>query len=84
MIFSERDVMPPHLLRKCQNMMNEVYFEVMKNVVKPWMVQAAAGKSWLYQQDGTPAHTSDLVQTWCKENLDMFLSKEFWPHVIQI
>ncbi|QQP48859.1 Transposable element tcb2 transposase [Caligus rogercresseyi] len=39
----------------------------------------AAGRPYLYQQDGAPAHTSNLVQNWCLENLDMFWSKEFWP-----
>ncbi|QQP41543.1 Transposable element tcb1 transposase [Caligus rogercresseyi] len=44
-----------------------------------WMTQIAAGRPYLYQQDGAPAHTSNLVQNWCLENLDMFCSKEFWP-----
>ncbi|QQP55552.1 Transposable element tcb1 transposase [Caligus rogercresseyi] len=34
---------------------------------------------YLYQQDGVPAHTSNLVQNWCLKNLDMFWSKDFWP-----
>ncbi|QQP50530.1 Transposable element tcb1 transposase [Caligus rogercresseyi] len=50
-----------------------------QTVVKPWMTQIAAGRPYLYQQDGAPAHTSNLVQNWCLENLDMFWSKEFWP-----
>ena len=78
-ISNEEDVMPPQFFGKGQNMMKEVYLDVMKTMVKPWMVQVAAGKPWLYQQDRAPAHTSKLVQTWCDENLDMFWSKEFWP-----
>ncbi|QQP35870.1 Transposable element tcb2 transposase [Caligus rogercresseyi] len=55
----------------------EVYLDVMQTVVKPWMTQIAAGRPYLYQQDGASAHTSNLVQNWCLENLDMFWSKEF-------
>ncbi|QQP42134.1 Transposable element tcb1 transposase [Caligus rogercresseyi] len=62
-----------------QNVNKEVYLDVMQTVVKPWMTQIAAGRPYLYQQDGAPAHTSNLVQNWCLENLDMFWSKEFWP-----
>ena len=47
--------------------MKEVHLDMMKTVVKPWTIQIAAGRSWLYQQ----------VHTWCDENLDMFWSKEF-------
>ena len=79
MISSEGDVMAPDIFGKVLNMTKEVQLYVIKNVVKSWMVQAAAAKSWLYQQDGTPAHPSNLVQTWCNVNLDMVLSKELWP-----
>ncbi|QQP41172.1 Transposable element tcb1 transposase, partial [Caligus rogercresseyi] len=61
---------------KCQQ---RGLLDVMQTVVKPWMTQIAAGRPYLYQQDGAPAHTSNLVQNWCLENLDMFWSKEFWP-----
>ncbi|QQP57465.1 Transposable element tcb1 transposase, partial [Caligus rogercresseyi] len=76
---SEGDIMPPHFFAKGQNVNKEVYLDVMQTVVKPWMTQIAAGRPYLYQQDGAPAHTSNLVQNWCLENLDMFWSKEFWP-----
>ncbi|QQP41930.1 Transposable element tcb1 transposase [Caligus rogercresseyi] len=74
---SEGDIMPPHFFAKGQNVNKEVYLDVMQTVVKPWMTQIAAGRPYLYQQDGAPAHTSNLVQNWCLENLDMFWSKEF-------
>ncbi|QQP48772.1 Transposable element tcb1 transposase [Caligus rogercresseyi] len=64
---------------KGQNVNKEVYLDVMQTVVKPLMTQIATGRPYLYQQDGAPAHTSNLVQNWCLENLDMVWSKEFWP-----
>lgn len=48
-------------------------------LVKWWMVAGAGavavvvvGKLWLYQEDGAPAHTPNLVQNWCGENLEIF------------
>ncbi|QQP49218.1 Transposable element tcb1 transposase, partial [Caligus rogercresseyi] len=67
---SEGDIMPPHFFAKGQNVNKEVYLDVMQTVVKPWMIQIAAGRPYLCQQDGAPAHTSNLVQNWCLENLD--------------
>ncbi|QQP39853.1 Transposable element tcb2 transposase, partial [Caligus rogercresseyi] len=67
---SQGDIMPPHFFAKGQNVNKEVYLDVMQTVVKPWMTQIAAGRPYLYQQDGAPAHTSNLVQNWCLENLD--------------
>ena len=54
---------------------------MLKNVVIPWMTSVADGKPFLFQQDGAPAHNSNLVQNWLEENLEenMFWSKEFWP-----
>ena len=77
MISSEGDVMSPDFFGKVLDMTKEVYLDVIKNVVKPWMVQAVARKLWLYQHDGIPAHTSNLVQAWCNGSLDMVLSKTF-------
>ncbi|QQP37983.1 Transposable element tcb2 transposase [Caligus rogercresseyi] len=40
----------------------DFFNSVMQTVVKPWMTQIAAGRPYLYQQDGAPAHTFNLVQ----------------------
>ena len=38
-----------------------------------------SGKSsYVFQQDGAPAHTAHKVQTWMKENM-AFWPKDFWP-----
>lgn len=47
--------------------------------MKPWIDQVAAGRPYVFQQDGAPAHTSHLVQNWLSDNMEMFSSKEFWP-----
>ena len=32
-----------------------------------------------FQQDGTPSHTSNKTQAWCRNNFPQFWSKELWP-----
>ena len=56
-------------------MNTEVYLNVLKDVVKPWMDQVAGGR----QQDGAPALTAKKVQDWCEENLPYFWAKNVWP-----
>ena len=38
-----------------------------------------SGESFLFQQDGAPAHTSKLTQAWLNENIPDFITKEEWP-----
>jgi len=53
--------------------------EILRTKVKPWMEDVAAGRPYVFQQDGAPAHTSHLVQNWLSDHVDMFWSKDFWP-----
>lgn len=64
---------------KGQTITSQVYLDVLQSVVHPWMVRVSAGRPYVFQQDGAPAHNSRLVQNWCDENMDMFWSKDFWP-----
>ena len=34
---------------------------------------------FVFQQDGAPAHTSDISQSWLRKNIPDFISKEEWP-----
>ena len=54
----------------------DVYLNVLKNVVKPWMDQVAGGSPYIWQQDGAPAHTAKKVQDWCEENFPYFWAKD--------
>jgi transposase len=78
-VSNEGDVMPPHFFSKGQKVNSEVYLTVMKDVVKPWMENIARGRHYVFQQDGAPAHTSNVTQSWLRENLPEFWEKEVWP-----
>ena len=78
-VSSEGDVMPPHFFQNGERVTKEVYLEVLKTVIKPWMQTMVSGRPYSFQQDGAPAHTSHLVQNWLSDNVNMIWSKDFWP-----
>ena len=81
-ISSAGDVMPPHFFRAKETVTKEVYLAVLKEKLVPWMVEVSAREPFVFQQNGAPAHTSNLVQDWLRENLTRqgsFWPKEFWP-----
>ncbi|MEO1455489.1 MAG: biotin carboxylase N-terminal domain-containing protein, partial [Pseudomonadota bacterium] len=43
--------------------------KVIEEAPAPWMTATAAGRSYVFQQDGAPAHTSHLVQNWVSDEL---------------
>ena len=76
---SEGHVMRPHFFQKGQTVNTSVYLNVLRDVIKPWMVEVSNGRPYVFQQDGAPAHTSHQVQNWLDDNVDMFWPKQFWP-----
>ncbi|QQP35845.1 Transposable element tcb2 transposase [Caligus rogercresseyi] len=68
-ISSEGHVMPPHFFEPKQKVNQEVYLEVLSNVVKPW----------IDTQDSAPAHKAKTVQAWLKENVPHFWDPQTWP-----
>ena len=78
-VSNKGDVMPPHFFQRGETITKKVYLGVLQTVVKPWKDKVAAGTPYVFQQDGEPAHNSNLVQAWLASNVSMFWSKEFWP-----
>jgi len=58
----------------------KVYIE---KILQPMLASAIAyfgdEKLWTFQQDGATSHTANITQTWCREHLPRFWSKEKWP-----
>ncbi len=71
-ISSKGDVMPPHSFKKGEKVTKEVYLNMLQTVVKPGMDETAGETPYVFQQHGTPAHTSHLVQNGHSDNLDLF------------
>ena len=52
---------------------------ILEPVVKDLSEVVFSGESFLFQQDGAPAHTSNSTQFWLRNNISDFVSKEEWP-----
>ena len=52
---------------------------ILEPVVKDLSEVMFSGESFLFQQDGAPAHTSNSTQSWLRNNISDFVSKEEWP-----
>jgi len=78
-ISNEGDVMPPFFFQKGERVNAACYINVLRTVVEPWMRQVAAGRHFVFQQDGAPAHTANTTQDWLLTHLPEFWPKEIWP-----
>ena len=78
-VSNEGDVMPPHFFKRGLRVNADIYIDVLREVVKPWMDQVARGRPYVFQQDGAPAHNAKKTQTWCSDNLPDFWGKDVWP-----
>ncbi len=55
------------------------YLEMLVDQVLPWIESMEWPSSYIFQQDGAPAHTANRVQEWCKKNFEGFWAKDIWP-----
>jgi hypothetical protein len=47
--------------------------------VKPHADAHFRGKSWIFQQDGAPAHRANLTHEWLDENVPAYIDRNNWP-----
>ena len=52
---------------------------VLEPVVKDLSQTMFKTQTFLFQQDGAPAHTAKTTQNWLSNEIPQFLSKEEWP-----
>ncbi|VDL78127.1 unnamed protein product [Nippostrongylus brasiliensis] len=58
----------------------EIYLEdILKKHLLPWLTSHFGEESYVFQQDGAPAHKAKLVQKWCRSNLTDFVAAKDWP-----
>ena len=55
---------------------------ILEPVLKDLSQCMFSGEFFLFQQDGALAHTSKLTQSWLKENIPDFITKEEWTPYI--
>ena len=76
-IVSTGDKMPPVWFKTGYRLKGEDYKEILKTKVLPWIKKIAKKRNcrYVFQQDGTPAHTSKIVQSWMTSNMN------FWKKI---
>ena len=62
-----------------QRVNKEVYLDVLRYKVVPWMNRVARGREYTWQQDSAPCHTAKVVIKWLRENVPHFWSPWHWP-----
>ena len=71
--------MPPVFIKAGLKVNTDVYMNILKDHVLPWMkTNFGAHQHVIFQQDGAPCHTSKRTQAWLKENME-FWPKDIWP-----
>ena len=56
-----------------------VYMLMLDEEVVPWIEKEYSGAPVIFQQDGAPAHTSKLTQSFCDAVFPQFWDKNMWP-----
>ncbi|QQP38250.1 Transposable element tcb2 transposase, partial [Caligus rogercresseyi] len=68
----------PHFFGPKEKVNTEVYHNVFKTVVVPWMNSVGSWTPYTFQQDSVPAHKAKLVQSWLKKNVSNFWDFNTW------
>ncbi len=78
-IASDGKVGPPILVLTSIKINAGVYQDILRQQLRPWINQKYAPGTWVFQQDGAPAHTAPQTQEMlCQEGWD-FWEKDSWP-----
>jgi transposase len=80
LVASDGKKMPPFFFPVGTKINSDVYVDLLKTVVKPWIKKTySLGGNYVLQQDGAPCHTSRKTQQWLIDNQIKFWPKEIWP-----
>lgn len=58
---------------------HEVYIRLLERRVIPACERVYPELSYVYQQDGAPAHKDENTQEWLRRNTPAFIDKDTWP-----
>ena len=78
--FNGRVAPPPIFMEARVKIDVAIYQELLRRELKPWVDAHYPPGSFIFEQDGAPAHRAATTQTLIKEELGWrFWSKEMWP-----
>ena len=77
-IGSDGSKMPPIWFEKGYRLTAAHYRDLLEKKVLPWIRKTVKTAKYVFQQDGAPAHTANVVQNWMKQHMS-FWPKDYWP-----
>ncbi|CAE1245217.1 unnamed protein product [Acanthosepion pharaonis] len=75
--------MPPFSFQKGLRLSADIYPEMLRCVVKPWLDKIAARRPYVFQQNSAPAHKAKMTQAWLLNNVPHHWSPDFFWGVIK-
>ena len=78
-VASNGEKMPPVWFPRGYRLTAAAYKDVLVTKILPWVRKITRNANYVFQQDGAPAHTANIVQEWLGSNMN-FWPKDFWPH----
>ncbi len=80
-VSSDGQAMDPIIFPAGTNVNSKAYVELVLTKVKEFVEERFAPGSIVFQQNGAPAHTSNLTQRWLEHNLgkEGYWPKDMWP-----
>ncbi len=70
---------PPIFIESGVRITADIYIDLLKTKVLPWIKRELKGVEYVFQQDGAPAHTAKKTQDFLRANFGSFWGKEIWP-----
>lgn len=70
---------PPIFIESGVRITADIYIDLLKSKVLPWIKRELRGDEYVFQQDGAPAHTAKKTQDFLRANFQSFWGKEVWP-----
>ena len=78
-VASDGKVIPVHFIEACLKINIENYFNIVKEVLIPWIKKKCDPKNLMFIQDSIPAHESKKMQTFLRTELPHFVSSDICP-----
>ncbi len=78
-VSTDGEVCPPVFIPQGLKVNAQVYQDLLKEHIIPWLESTYPSGEYTWQQDGAPAHTAKTTQAFLAANMTNFWRKEMCP-----